>query len=155
MTAAAAAAAVLPAGFAAGMGGTAALVVGAVHSFPGHPEPGALVQPFAGARSVVEETGVLGVALYALVAVEWATEVHTVEVGGTEWVVFAKGRLGTPQGIAWYLHPAVHDPVVGLYRLDAAERFVASVSVAEVPGAAARAVRAWGLGGPPVHNFPM
>jgi len=151
--------AVLPTGFATEIDGVTALVVGVVHSFPSHPRPGALVQPFGGAPTAVEEAGVLGVTLYALVAVEWATEVRTIERDGTECTVFAKGWLGTPQGIGWYLHPAVHDAERRLYLLDDSERFAASASMVDLPAAVVRATWSWGLGAVPqqvkVHNSPL
>lgn len=101
----------------------------------------------------------IGVPLYALVAVDWATEVIVIERDGRARTVFATGWLGTPGGVSWYLHPAVHDAERGLYLLDASERFAASASTAEVPAAVARAARSWGLGAVPervrVHDFPL
>ncbi|MBF4476788.1 hypothetical protein SAMN02745947_05504 [Rhodococcus rhodochrous J3] len=150
----------LPTGFATEVDGAAALIVGGVHSFPRHPQRGALAQPFAGAQSSASEVGVIGVPLYALVAVDWATEVTTtIERDGRTRTVFTTGWLGTPRGVTWYLHPAVHDAERGLYLLDASERFAASASTAEVPAAVARAARSWDLGVVPervrVHNFPL
>lgn len=149
----------LPTGFATEVDGAAALIVGGVHSFPRHPQRGALAQPFAGAQSSASEVGVIGVPLYALVAVDWAIEVATIERDGRTRTVFTTGWLGAPRGVTWYLHPAVHDAERGLYLLDASERFAASASAVEIPAAVARAARSWGLGAVPervrVHNFPL
>jgi hypothetical protein len=149
----------LPAGFVTEVDGAAALIVGGSTSFPRHPQRGALAQPFAGAQGSASEVGVIGVPLYALVAVDWATEVTTIERGGRTRTVFATGWLGTPRGVTWYLHPAVHDAARGLYLLDDSERFAASASTAEIPAVVARVARSWDLGAVPgrvrVHNFPL
>lgn len=152
----------LPTGFATEIDGAAALVVGYVHGFPRHPQRGALVQPFAGAQTSVSEAGVIGVPLYALVSVDWATEVTTIEPGGRTRTVFAKGWLGTPQGTTWYLHPAEHHADLGVYVLDTEARYAASGRDAEVPARVRAAIRSWGFGGTEgvparvaVHNFAL
>ncbi|MFD6677262.1 hypothetical protein ACFWDA_23235 [Rhodococcus zopfii] len=152
----------LPAGFATEIDGAAALVVGYVHSFPRHPQRGALVQPFGGAQTSVSATGVIGVPLYALVSVEWATEVTAVELGGRTRTVFAKGWLGTPQGTTWYLHPVAHHTDLGAYALDTDARYAASGRDAQVPAQVREVVRSWGFGGADgvparaaVHNFAL
>lgn len=152
----------LPTGFATEIDGAAALVVGYVHGFPRHPQRGALVQPFGGAETSVSATGVIGAALYALVSVEWATEVTTIGVGGRTRTVFAKGWLGTPQGTTWYLHPVAHHADLGVYALDTDARYAASGRVAQVPAQVREAVEAWGFGGAEgvparaaVHNFAL
>ncbi|MDH6284496.1 hypothetical protein [Prescottella agglutinans] len=153
---------VLPTGFVTEIDGAAALVVGYVHGFPRHPARGALVQPFTGAHCLASATGVIGAPLYALVSVEWATPVTTVECDGTSRTQYVKGWLGTPQGTSWYLHPAVYDYEMGLYALAAEDRYAASGREAAVPADARAAVQAWGFGGPDgvpasvrVHNFPV
>jgi hypothetical protein len=152
----------LPTGVAAEVDGAAALVVGYLHAFPRHPQRGALVQPLRGAQTSVSETGVIGVPLYALVSVDWATEVTTIEPGGRTRTVFATGRLGTPQGTTWYLHPVAHRADLGLYVLDPDSRYAASGRDAEVPARVRAAVRSWGFGGAEevparvaVHNFVL
>ncbi|MGW0022279.1 hypothetical protein ACWDUD_28530 [Rhodococcus sp. NPDC003382] len=152
----------LPAGFATEIDGAAALVVGYVHSFPRHPQRGALVQPFGGAQTSVSATGVIGVPLYALVSVEWAIEVTTVELGGRTRTVFAKGWLGTPQAATWYLHPVAHRADLGVYALDTDARYAASGRDAQVPAQVREVVRSWGFGGAggvparaAVHNFAL
>ncbi|WP_072814920.1 hypothetical protein [Rhodococcus zopfii] len=152
----------LPTGFATEIDGVAALVVGFVHGFPRHPQRGALVQPFGGAQTSVTAIGVLGAALYALVSVEWATEVTTVERGGRARTVFAKGWLGTPQGTTWYLHPVAHHADLGVYALDTDARYATSGRDAQVPARVRETVRSWGFGGAggvparaAVHNFAL
>ena len=104
-----AAAAVLPTGVAAEIDGAAALVVGVVHSFPGHPRPGAPAGPLCGARTAVEETGVLGVALYALLAARMGHRGAHAQARRHRTHGLRHGRLGTGQGGTWYLRPTVHD----------------------------------------------
>ncbi|TCN53504.1 hypothetical protein EV641_106149 [Rhodococcus sp. SMB37] len=152
----------LPAGVAAEVDGAAALVVGYLHAFPRHPQRGALVQPFGGAQTSVSETGVIGVPLYALVSVDWATEVTTIEPGGRTRTVFATGWPGTPQGTTWYLYPAEHHADLGIYVLDTEARYAASGRAAEVPARVRESVRSWGFGGDEgvparvaVHNFAL
>ncbi|MEE2062203.1 hypothetical protein [Rhodococcus artemisiae] len=152
----------LPTGFAAEVDGAAALVVGYLHAFPRHPQRGALVQPFGGAQTSVSEAGVIGVPLYALVSVDWATEVTTIESGGCTRTVFATGRLGTPQGTTSYLHPVTRRADLGLYVLDTEARYAASGRDAEVSTRVRAAVRSWGFGGAegvpsrvPVHNAAL
>lgn len=117
------------------------------------------MQPFTGAHSAAAETGVIGAPLYALVAVEWATPVTTVERDGTARTQYVKGWLGTPQGTSWYLHRVAYDYEMGLYALDAEHRYAASGREAVVPAEARTAVRAWGFGDAPasvrVHNFAV
>lgn len=131
----------LPTGFATEIDGAAALVVGYLHAFPRHPQRGALVQPLRGAQTSAVETGVIGVPLYALVSVDWATEVTTIEPGGRARTVFATGWLGTPQGTTWYLHPVTRRADLGLYVLDTEVRYAASGRDAEMPARVRAAVR--------------
>lgn len=152
----------LPTGFAAEIDGATALIVGYVHGFPHHPQRGALVQPFGGAQTSASETGVIGEPLYALVSVDWAAEVTTIEPGGRTQTVFATGWLGTPQGTTWYLHPVAHRADLGLYVLDTEVRYAASGRDAEVPARVRAAIRSWGFGGAEgvparvaVHNFAL
>ncbi|MET4614088.1 hypothetical protein ABIC28_005101 [Rhodococcus sp. PvR044] len=151
---------VLPTGFATEVDGAAALVVGYVHAFPHHPASGSWVRPFAQGDSVAAATGVIGAPLYALVRVDWATEVITVDpISRSTRSNFVAGVLGMPRGTTWYLHPAVYDAENGAYALDS-HGYGASAANALVPGQARAEVQSWGHdgGGVPaevrVHNFP-
>ena len=140
---------VLPTGYATEINGAAALVVGFAHGFPRTPAPGSLVQPFVGADTSVMATGVIGAPLYALVSVEWATEVKTVDPEtGAPTTRYAYGMLGVPTGTTWHLHPAVESAVLGGYVLAPDRRYGASVCGAEVPPRARGGVQAWGFSGP-------
>ncbi|WP_420753502.1 hypothetical protein [Rhodococcus sp. O3] len=85
----------LPTGYTAEIDGATALVIGHAHSFPRHPQRGAPVQPFGGTQTSISATRAIDAPLYALVSVEWATEVTTIEPGGSTRTMFAKGWLGT------------------------------------------------------------
>ncbi|OBK38603.1 hypothetical protein A5658_03530 [Mycobacterium sp. 1245111.1] len=94
------------------------VLVGYVHGFPRHPEPGAPAEPLMtdydirpGAHSP-DET-------YALVSVEWATPHTTIDTdtGHSTTEMRRDGFLGTPTGWTWYLAPAVYDHGARLWRL--------------------------------------
>ena len=146
-------------GFTTVVDGVDALVVGYVYSSPGHPRPGSLIQPFAGADVPAGEAS--AAPLYALVSVVWATPVTTIESDGTAVTRNVKGWIGTPQGITWYLYPAVHNPALGLCTLEFDRSYSASAAEADLPVPVQDAVREWGFGGSggvparvQVHNFP-
>ena len=81
-------------------------IVGRVAAFAQHPNPGTLVLPFPDATTDLAE----GAALFALVSVDWATRMDTLDAStGIRTTRYIPGALGMPSGIRWNLRPATVD----------------------------------------------
>jgi hypothetical protein len=95
------------------------VLVGYVHGFPRHPAPGTVVEPLTSGYEV-RASDHRPELLYALVSVEWATPVTTMNVdAGTSSTEYRRGGvLGAPDGWSWYLSPAEFDGAVGGFRLN-------------------------------------
>ncbi|AGB27003.1 hypothetical protein Mycsm_06900 (plasmid) [Mycobacterium sp. JS623] len=130
--------------------GESLILVGHVHSFPRHPEPGtvvdALVQGYevSPADYAVER-------LYALVSVDWATKVTSLDADtGHSSTSYLRG-FGTPDGVTWYLSPVVLNSATGRFHLNNG-RLARGHRDARLPAELV------GLGAPdvvPIHDFPV
>lgn len=128
-------------------GGTG-IIVGYVNAFPHHPDAGTPVAPFP--HLTHEPTDA---ALFALVSVDWATPVTTVDLGtgaASETRYDRSGMFGMPTGLTWNLRLVTrHDD--GGYTL-AQGSYAAGFHTATIPAA----VRAEVTGVPAtvkIHDF--
>ncbi|MDD4865578.1 MAG: hypothetical protein PHQ28_00110 [Mycobacterium sp.] len=128
------------------------VLVGYVHSFPRHPQPGTLLeQLFTGHHVRPDEHS--PETLYALVSVDWATEHTTIDLdSGQRSSEFRRdGFLGAPTGRSWYLTPALYDAAAGRYRLN-------NGGLARGHRDATLPATVVALGAPntvPIHDFPL
>lgn len=127
--------------------GTLGYIVGSVSAFPRHPAPGT---PLA-LLEVPALTFADQAELFAVVSVDWATEVTTVDIAtATSTTEFDRsGLLGAPSERTWYL--ALVSVIDGAFALTAA-RFAAGFRTATLPAIP-------GLGDAPtevrVHDHPL
>ena len=106
--------------------GTTGVIVGYHAAFPHHPDPGTQVHAFPDLHPATEA------ALFALVSVEWATPLHTVDLGTSALVAtrYLRG-FGTPTAVTWNLRPVTRAEN-GCYLL-AAQRYAAGPDTAAIP----------------------
>ncbi|MFW0797625.1 hypothetical protein AAFP30_27735 [Gordonia sp. CPCC 205515] len=101
-------------------------IVGYVEAFPSHPAAGTIAAPIPG----TDEPITAAVDVFALVSVQWATEIINVDLHTLEaTTTYAEGMLGTPRGTSWYLAPV--EPTPNGYAT--VRGFAASATTAQVP----------------------
>lgn len=128
------------------------VLVGHVHGFPAHPDPGTVLGSLMSGYEVRPDDHPPEL-LYALVTVDWATEYTTVDVdsGESSTEYRRDGSLGVPTGWSFYLAPAVFDEAAGCYRLNN-RQLARGHRNAQLPA------NVVALGVPevvPIHDFPV
>ena len=130
--------------------GESLILVGHVHSFPRHPQPGTVVDALVQGYEV-RPADYPAERLFALVSVDWATQVTSVDADtGNSSTSYVRG-FGTPTTVTWYLSPAAFDPATGRYHLNNG-RLARGHRDARLPAVLV------GLGDPDVvsiHDFPV
>lgn len=130
--------------------GESLILVGHVHAFPRHPEPGTVVDGLVEGYEI-RPAEFPAQRLYALVSVDWATKVTSVDADtGHSSTSYLRG-FGTPDTVTWYLSPAVFDAATGRYHLNNG-RLARGHRDARLPADLVA------LGAPdvvPIHDFPL
>jgi hypothetical protein len=130
--------------------GESLILVGYVHSFPRHPQPGTVVDSLVEGYEV-SPADYAPERLYALVSVDWATKVTSVDADtGHSSTSYLRG-FGTPDGVTWYLSPATFDAATGRFHLNNG-RLARGHRDARLPSELVS------LGAPdvvPIHDFPV
>lgn len=129
--------------------GDTALIVGYVNAHPRHPDAGTAVTPFAGVNVDPDDAP----ALFALVSVDWATPLETIDLATGAVVETGKNVniFGLPQGLTWNVSPVSRHE--GGYVLSQGW-YAAGHHTATIPAA----VRAQVTGAPAtvkIHDFPV
>lgn len=108
--------------------GTLGYIVGSVSAFPRHPAPGTPLVPLEVPALTLADQ----VEMFAVVSVDWATEVTTIDLDTTtSTTTFDRsGLLGSPRGRTWYL--ALVSVIDDAFALTAA-RFAAGFRTAALP----------------------